>query len=106
MIIPDLSVILTYVLNGIFALVIFFFVVRPIMRTIIHSFGKMAGVEAELLVNNEKEGEKVDYKEQEKLRKMDEMKQKNAAIHEQAEKEVEEMENRVISKLFEGKPIK
>lgn len=103
--IPDLTILLSYILNGILGLVVFFFIIKPIGKAFIHSLGKMVGTKHEVLMGTvEENSEKVqNLKEMEKQRRLEEIKKQNDQIKEQAEKEVEAMESKVIADLFDGK---
>jgi F0F1-type ATP synthase membrane subunit b/b' len=99
--IPDIDIILTYILNGLFALVIFLFLIRPIYKTLVKSVEKLSGDNTKIPQTNIKKPS-FDKKDANK-QKLEDIKKKNAEIYEQAEKEVEQMENEIIAKLFEGK---
>jgi len=101
--IPDTEIILKYVLNGLFSLIVFLFIIRPLFKSVIKSIEKISGEPN----NNYTETKSVENKlEMEKKRKAEEIRRKNQEIHEQAKKEVEQMENEVVAKIFEGKPLK
>jgi F0F1-type ATP synthase membrane subunit b/b' len=102
---PDTEVILQYVLNGLFSLIVFLFIVRPVFKTIVNSMSKISGEPSQASFNN-KTNDNLNHAELEKKRKLEEIRKRNEEIHEQAKKEVEQMENEVVSKLFEGKPLK
>jgi F0F1-type ATP synthase membrane subunit b/b' len=102
---PDTEVILQYVLNGLFSLIVFLFIIRPVFKTIVNSMSKISGEPSQASFNN-KTNDNLNHAELEKKRKLEEIRKRNEEIHEQAKKEVEQMENEVVSKLFEGKPLK
>lgn len=102
-IIPDMNTIVQYVLNGLLSLIIFFFILRPILKITINSASKITGVKEDIKLGSEQQVKKSSNTQEKKInQKQDNIKKQNLSIHEQAEKEVEEMENKVISKLFDG----
>jgi flagellar biosynthesis/type III secretory pathway M-ring protein FliF/YscJ len=101
MILPDMELILSYVFNAILIFLIYFFIFRPLIKSVKLTLDKLSATKSQqtqyVAKTEQNTKEDIEREKREKIKKQ------NEEILKQTEKELEEMESKVIANLLSNK---